>query len=210
MIKNFIFLFISLLIFVIGVLLYGSLLRFKNANKPNEEKLIANGDSTAVSIKVDIRKYKLILLFDNNPVKEYRIFLGHSKSRLGSLRKGFVTTPIGKYQVVSIDSSRMLYKKINLNYPNLEDLKEAFENKFIGEKEFKFLWKNLTKNNKVTPNKKVFGPAISIEGFGKLNYILKNLPFVFNWTNGSIAMSNEDIDELLKYIKVGTKVKIVD
>jgi len=35
------------------------------------------------------------------------------------------------------------------------------------------------------------------------------LPFPFNWTNGSIAITNEDIDEISKFIKIGSPVKIV-
>ena len=32
----------------------------------------------------------------------------------------------------------------------------------------------------------------------------------FNWTNGSISISNENIDEIFPYIKLGTKVKITN
>ena len=39
-------------------------------------------------------------------------------------------------------------------------------------------------------------------------YIFKNLPFVFNWTNGSIAMSDENIDEIHSVIREGTEVVI--
>jgi hypothetical protein len=52
------------------------------------------------------------------------------------------------------------------------------------------------------------GGNIGIHGIGKLNFLFKNLPFVFNWTDGSIAISNEEIDELCGVIKKGTKVTI--
>ena len=54
----------------------------------------------------------------------------------------------------------------------------------------------------------MLGGEIGIHGIGRLNYIFKNLPFVYNWTNGSIAMSDEDIDELYSVVKLGTKVVI--
>ena len=36
----------------------------------------------------------------------------------------------------------------------------------------------------------------------------KNLPFVYNWTNGSISVSNEAIDEIFSVVQKGTKVVI--
>jgi hypothetical protein len=52
------------------------------------------------------------------------------------------------------------------------------------------------------------GGNLGLHGIGKFNFIIKNLPFVFNWTNGSIALSDEDIDEIFSIVKVGTKVVI--
>jgi len=54
----------------------------------------------------------------------------------------------------------------------------------------------------------VLGGNICIHGIGRLNSIFKNLPFVYNWTDGSIALSNESLDEILSVIKTGTQVVI--
>ncbi|HQJ45413.1 MAG TPA: L,D-transpeptidase, partial [Ignavibacteriaceae bacterium] len=54
----------------------------------------------------------------------------------------------------------------------------------------------------------VLGGNIGIQGIGRLNYVFKNLPFVYNWTDGSIALSNEDLDEIIKVIKPGTQIVI--
>ena len=54
----------------------------------------------------------------------------------------------------------------------------------------------------------VLGGNIGIHGIGRLNSIFKNLPFVYNWTDGSIALSNEDLDEILTVINTGTNIVI--
>lgn len=54
----------------------------------------------------------------------------------------------------------------------------------------------------------MLGGNIGIHGIGRLNPIFKNLPFVYNWTDGSIAISNESLDELLSVINTGTQVVI--
>ena len=78
---------------------------------------------------------------------------------------------------------------------------------WISQKEFndikfQYYYEGCTRFNKI------LGGNIGIHGIGELNYVFKNLPFVFNWTNGSIAMSNENIDELYSVIKIGTEVDI--
>ncbi len=47
------------------------------------------------------------------------------------------------------------------------------------------------------------GNNIGIHGIGRLNFIFKNLPFIYNWTDGSIAVSNENIDEIYSVAKKG-------
>ena len=192
------------------MLLYGKFLRMKDSVNLLSRKNIAMTDSSEIKIEINLKKYSLTLMDGNIPIKKYRVFLGHSKSKMGSLRNGFVTTPVGKYKVTSVDTNKQFYIRIGINYPNLEDVKTAYKNRFITEKKFRSLWKAINNQKKVNFDKKIFGPEISIEGYGKLNYILKNLPFVFNWTNGSIALSNEDINELIRFVKPGTEVKIVE
>ena len=59
-----------------------------------------------------------------------------------------------------------------------------------------------------TSDKTILGGNIGIHGIGRYDYFFKNLPFVYNWTDGSIAVSNEDIDELYTAVKKGTEVVI--
>ncbi len=210
LIKKFIYLFISLILFFAGMLLYGKLLRIKENKIIPEEKGINISDSAKVRLKISLKKYRLALIADNVVLKEYRVYLGHSNNKMASLRNGYVTTPVGKYKITSIDTNKLFFLRIDLNYPNSEDIKTAFKNHFISKEEFTRLWRKINKNESFKFDKKIFGSKISIEGYGKLNYILENLPFVFNWTNGSIALSNEDIAEITKFIKIGTEVKIAE
>ncbi len=185
-------------------------MRMKDSGNLLSKKNIALTDSTKIKIEINLKKYSLTLFDGGIPLKNYRVFLGHSASKLGSLRNGFVTTPTGKYKVTSIDTSKLFYMRLVIDYPNFEDIKTAYKNNFINRKEFRRLWQKLIDGKQINVDEKIFGPKISIEGYGKLNYILKNLPFVFNWTNGSIAMCNEDINELIRFVKPGTEVKIVE
>jgi hypothetical protein len=96
---------------------------------------------------------------------------------------------------------------MRLNYPNINDASEALRKNLITQKQydqlkFEFYYEGCPKANTV------LGGNVGIHGIGEYNDIIKNLPFVFNWTDGSIALSNEDIKEIYSVIKEGTKVVI--
>jgi murein L,D-transpeptidase YafK len=99
------------------------------------------------------------------------------------------------------------YKFIKINYPNLEDASEALRKSLITQKQFNQL-KFEFYYEECTNCQYSLGGEIGIHGIGRLNPIFKNLPFVYNWTDGSIALCNEDLDEILTVISEGTKVVI--
>jgi hypothetical protein len=99
------------------------------------------------------------------------------------------------------------HKFLRLNYPNLNDATEALRKGIISQKEFdklsfQFYYDDCP--DLVT----ALGGNIGIQGIGEYNSIFKNLPFVYNWTDGSVAVSNESIDEIYSVVKKGTKVVI--
>ncbi|MDP2366599.1 MAG: L,D-transpeptidase family protein, partial [Ignavibacteria bacterium] len=116
-------------------------------------------------------------------------------------------TPVGDYKICNISNNHIYYKFLQINYPNLEDAAEALRKSFITQKQFDELKFDFYYEECVNPNT-VLGGQIGIHGIGRLNPVFKNLPFVYNWTDGSIALSNEDLDEILSVINTGTKVVI--
>jgi hypothetical protein len=89
----------------------------------------------------------------------------------------------------------------------LDDASEALRKSLITQKQFNQIKFEFYYEECVSYNE-VLGGDIGIHGIGRLNSIFKNLPFVYNWTDGSIALSNESLDEILTVIKIGTPVVI--
>ncbi len=205
-VRNILYMTAAILLFMLGVLLYGIILNIREM--PLTELMKEKGFTKFenANIIVDKNNYTLNLYEDTVLVKSYRASFGrnvhHAKNRAGD-----EATPIGEYKICAIDSSDLYTLMFRLNYPNIDDASEALRKGWISQKEFnqikfEFYYEGCTKFNRI------LGGSISIHGIGRLNYIFKNLPFVYNWTNGSVAMSNEDISELHTVIKVGTKVVI--
>ena len=204
--RNVIYLTIAIAIFFFGVIIYGVILNLRNV--PLSEALLKTGFSeiTNPKIIIDRHDYTLGIYEDSVLIKNYRVSFGKSVLT-PKTRAGDKATPVGVYRICKIYTTHKYYKFFQINYPNLEDGASALRKGWISQKEyndikFQYYYEGCTKFHNI------LGGDIGIHGIGELNYIFKNLPFVFNWTNGSIAMSNENIDEIYSVIREGTEVVI--
>lgn len=98
---------------------------------------------------------------------------------------GDAATPEGKYKVVRArHTGSSFYKALSLDYPNEHDRKRFEENKRRG----------------IISHKARIGGNIEIHGEGGKNR---------DWTEGCVALTNADMDHIMKYVSVGTPVTIV-
>jgi len=204
--KNIIYLTFAIILFFFGVIVYGIVLNLRDV--PLSEALLKNGytEITNPKIVVDRHNYTLGIYEDSVLIKNYRVSFGKSLHTRKS-RAGDKATPVGVYKICKIYTTHKYYKFFQINYPNLEDGADALRKGLISQKEYNDIKFDYYYEG-CTGYQKVLGGNIGIHGIGELNYIFKNLPFVFNWTDGSIAMSNENIDEIYSVIKEGTEVVI--
>ncbi len=206
MVRNVFFFGGGIILFIAGLIIYGVILNLREI--PLSQAMRNNGYSELdhPSIVVERNNYSLKLYEDTVLIKSYRASFGRNVNGHKSVA-GDMATPVGEYKVCEIDTVHKYYKFLKLNYPNLNDATEALRKGIINQDEydqlrFEFYYGNCPNSNTA------LGDDIGIHGIGRLNYIFKYLPFVYNWTNGSIAVSNESIDELYSVVKKGTEVVI--
>jgi len=204
--KNIIYLTLAIILFFFGILVYGIILNLREV--PLSEAMLKAGFTEIKNPKliVDRRNYTLGVYEDSVLIKNYKVSFGKSLIE-AKTRAEDKATPVGVYKICKIFLNHRYHKYFQINYPNLEDGANALRRGWISQKEFneikfQFYYEGCTKYNRL------LGGDIGIHGIGELNYIFKNLPFVFNWTNGSIAMSDENIDEIHSVIREGTEVVI--
>jgi len=204
--RNVFYLTFAIMIFFFGVLVYGVVLNLRDITL--SEAIIKTGytEITNPKIIIDRHNYTLGIYEDSVLIKNYRVSFGKSV-QIAKSRAGDKATPVGVYRICKIYKTHKYHKYFQINYPNLEDGASALRKGLISQKEFndikfQYYYEGCTKFHNV------LGGNIGIHGIGELNYIFKNLPFVYNWTNGSIAMSNENIDEIYSVIREGTEVVI--
>jgi len=206
LLKNIIFTIGAMTLFISGVIVYGVILNLREI--PLSEAMAQKGFRTLsdVNLLVDRRTYSLNLYEDTVFIKSYRVSFGRNLNDKKKLSDDGAT-PIGIYKICNISSNETYYKFLKINYPNLEDASEALRKSLISQKQFNQIKFEFYYGECVSYNT-ILGGDIGIHGIGRLNPIFKNLPFVYNWTDGSIALSNESLDEVLSVINTGTQVVI--
>ncbi len=113
-------------------------------------------------------------------------------------------TPLGKFKVGWVNEKSRYYRFYGLNYPNLDTAKRALDENRIDED----TWLSIleAKNmGKTPPQDTPLGGHIGIHGIGRGD---QEIHHEYNWTNGCIALTNEQIDQLDKWIKPGILVNI--
>ncbi len=140
-------------------------------------------DVAVDSVLVKKSERKMYLFANGKPVKEYDVAFGANP--VGHKQKaGDERTPEGKYTLDYKKSDSSYYKAIHISYPNAKDFARA---KAAG----------------VNP-----GGAIMIHGQRNGFWWLAWVTQWFNWTDGCIAVTNAEMEEIWDLVKVGTPIEI--
>lgn len=196
----------GVIIFLLGMIAYGIFLDFRKTslNELLNERNITRVEKTKLVVnRID---YKLHLYVDSILVKTYNIALG-GNPKYSKQSKNDRYTPTGNYFICSKNITTGLGKVLIISYPSIEDAVRGLRDGLINEEEFRQIQESFTQKECPPMNTKL-GGYVKIHGNGKFDFILRNLPFVFNWTDGSIAVNNSEIEELYENCPIGTPVYI--
>ena len=144
---------------------------------------IARPAATVDHVIVYKHERKLVLLAAGKEIKSYRVALG-SEPVGPKTRRGDHRTPEGSYLLDSRNPSSHFYKAFHISYPNSKDIANARK---LG----------------VSP-----GGDIMLHGLPKGYAWVGTAHVMHDWTDGCIAVTNEEMDELWKLVPVGTPIEI--
>jgi hypothetical protein len=160
--------------------------------------------SNEIWIAVDTSKLKLSimqndktkLVFDNISIGRF----GASQSRM----KGDNQTPLGTFRISWIKPHSRFYRFFGIDYPNRDSADLALTEGRITQE----IWKSIIDgidNNGIAPQDTPLGGYLGIHGVGRGDLAVHSR---FNWTNGCIALTNTQIDQLSPWLKPGMRVVI--
>lgn len=113
-------------------------------------------------------------------------------------------TPLGRFRIGWVNEKSRYYRFYGLNYPNLDTAKRALDENRINEETWLSILEAKSRG-RAPPQNTPLGGHIGIHGIGRGD---QEIHHQYNWTNGCIALTNEQIDQLGKWIKPGILVNI--
>lgn len=138
-------------------------------------------DVHADSVLILKRERKLVLLKSGEPIREYHIALGGNP--IGKkTHEGDARTPEGTYIIDYRKSDSSFHKALHISYPNGQDLA-------------------LAKAGGLDP-----GGLIMIHGLRNGLGFVGRWHRIVDWTNGCVAVTNPEIEEIWTAVPDGTPV----
>jgi murein L,D-transpeptidase YafK len=129
------------------------------------------------------RERKLVLLSQGKELRSYKVALG-SEPVGPKARQGDHRTPEGVYTLDSRNPNSHFYKAFHISYPNSKDIATA---KKLGVSA---------------------GGDIMLHGLPKEYAWVGREHTLRDWTDGCIAVTNEEMDEIWNLVRVGTPIEI--
>jgi L,D-peptidoglycan transpeptidase YkuD (ErfK/YbiS/YcfS/YnhG family) len=136
-----------------------------------------------VAIVIDKLRRRCVLVKDRRKIAQYRAEFGRN-GLADKLHAGDGATPEGDYKVTARNAASRYYKALVLNYPNASDLAGY----------------QAARRRGLVPQGRGPGGLIEIHGHGGRES---------DWTDGCVALRDDDMEALFKVAEVGTPVVIV-
>lgn len=162
------------------------------AEKENETLLSLKNPSLVVK-----KKERVLQVYDEGKlVKTYKIALGFAP-RGDKEIEGDGKTPEGEFYVFTKNDQSRFYLSLGLSYPNAEAATRGLQEKLISQAEHDEILQAVAEK-RMPPQKTALGGEIYIHGGGNLN----------DWTEGCVALPDEEIKQLFAAIPLGATVII--
>jgi murein L,D-transpeptidase YafK len=142
-----------------------------------------------VSIVIDKSDYILSVYDEKGWYATYPVVFGNNDLEDKKM-EGDKNTPEGSFRIVNKKIHQKWYRFLALDYPTRDSWDKFNKRKQAGE----------------IPSSASIGGGVGIHGtWPHEDFVIDKYK---NWTNGCIAMKNEDVDDVYSYTPVGTQVTI--
>ena len=119
-------------------------------------------------------------------------------------RRGDETTPLGVFHVAWIDRHSHFGTFYGLDYPSASIARRAYAEGVISQAERDAIIKAL-RQHRTPPQNTPLGGRLGIHGIGRGDPAIQQS---INWTDGCVALNNQQILQLSRWVRVGTRVVI--
>lgn len=157
-------------------------------------------------VVVDTQQRTLTVLTEQGKILEHLPYVsigrgGASKDRVHGDRK----TPLGTFHVAWINPESRFSLFFGLGFPTVEHADRSYLNRIIDRTTYHDLL-DAALDQRIPPQNTPLGGRIGIHGLGNKD---QRFHYTDNWTDGCVAVTNQEIKKLARWIHIGTKVVIL-
>ncbi len=153
---------------------------------------------------VDTRTKVLKVMQDDQPIQTFSNVALGSRGAGIKQRRGDSTTPIGTFRIGWVNEKSRFRRFFGLDYPNLDYAERGYRQGLIDEYTYLRIKEDLIAG-RTPPQNTPLGGQIGIHGIGAGD---PKIHANFNWTEGCVALDNQQIDLLTPWIQIGMLVEI--
>jgi murein L,D-transpeptidase YafK len=153
---------------------------------------------------IDSRALTLSVMRGDSVLQTYENIAIGSNGATREKRARDEKTPLGDFTISGIRPSEHFHIFLAIDYPNMDHVQRALQSHRIGVEEYRSL-REAWNTGKSPPQDTRLGGNLGIHGIGSGSLEIHNN---INWTNGCIAVTNEQVEELAGWVRVGSRVSI--
>lgn len=155
-------------------------------------------------ILVDTSTSTLSVMRGGHEIKRFaNISIGRGGTTERRLR-GDRSTPVGLFRVAWVEDDTPFHRFYGIDYPSIAHARWARDEGIIDVQTYRAI-KRARRGRKVPPQDTPLGGYLGIHGLGGAN---RRVHEQFHWTQGCVAVTNEQLDALGAWITEGTRVII--
>lgn len=164
---------------------------------------LLSGQET-IRIIIDTNALTLKVMQGNQETLSFSdIAIGRSGTAVEK-RRGDHKTPLGHFAIGWITDNTSYHRFFGILYPGKNYAASAYMSGLLDKKTWDRIRQAYAAGRR-PPQDTILGGSLGIHGLGRGN---KKIHEQLNWTNGCVALTNEQIDRLTAWIKIGTPVEI--
>lgn len=165
-------------------------------------KIFKNDVESMSAPRIVVYKSKNVLELWDGDTLMARLKAAMGKNDGPKQKSGDGKTPEGTYYICKSVGTGQYYKSLFFSYPNADDALAGLNDEKITQAQYDEIASAIDRQEIPLWNTKL-GGEIAISGTGTIGKGLEG-----NWTGGNVALSDEDMDYLLKYVTLDVEVEI--
>lgn len=171
---------------------------------PLQHAVAAPAPAADIWLSIDTDRLSLAVMRGDKELQTFNDIAIGSNGPTLSRKRGDATTPLGEFTITEIRRSKRFELFMAINYPNIDHTERAFQENRIDISEYKALREALDLGLPPLQSTSL-GGQLGIHGLGLGDMkVHKSV----NWTDGCIALTNEQLMELAGWVGVGTRVLV--